>query len=417
MNNKLISETINKLHSDFDKNFDLFMNLEDNIKNSVLVQCNAKIQIKIFDKLNIKESIKLLKYLDPDEITDILQNLSQFKQKKILKEFNEKLQEKIEFLLKFDAKTAAGIMSLDYLEVDKNITFKQLTNLIKKHELRTDKFPAILVVDEGRLIGEVKPHNLALSKYNEKIKKYITKVPSIRDDVHRNEVINIFKNNKHSKVVVLDEDLGILGIIYSDDILQIMHKTSAKHLGDFAGIMDEEDVLDTSFNKVKYRYKWLILNLFTGFLAASIVAIFENTIATFTLLAIYMPIIAGMGGNSGTQTLAIMVRGIALKELDWKNSRQVILKEVTAGCINGLINGVLVALIALWLHKSPLIGLILGISMIITLMAAAFFGSIIPLIMKKLGKDPATSATIFITTATDLFGFLIFLGLATMLLM
>ena len=141
--------------------------------------------------------------------------------------------------------------------------------------------------------------------------------------------------------------------------------------------------------------------------------LFQETISAFVLLAVYMPVIAGMGGNTGTQTLAVMVRGIALKEIELKTGTKVILKEAGTGLVNGVINGIIVSIIAIIFNQNYLLGLVAGVAMIINMMIAGFFGSTIPLIMKRLGKDPATSAAIFITTATDLFGFFVFLGLAT----
>ena len=205
-------------------------------------------------------------------------------------------------------------------------------------------------------------------------------------------------------------------MIYSDDILQIIGKETARNLRHFAGVSEEEDVFDPILTKVKNRYRWLIINLGTAFLAAAVVGLFEKTIAVFTLLAVYMPIVAGMGGNAGTQTLAVMVRGIALNEIRWKNAKKAIVNEMGAGGINGIINGILVACVAILLNKSPLLGFIVAVAMVLNLIIAGFFGAVVPLIMKRMGKDPASSATIFITTATDVFGFFAFLGLATILL-
>ena len=226
----------------------------------------------------------------------------------------------------------------------------------------------------------------------------------------------MFKRHPHTKIVVLNEDISIMGVIYSDDILKIIQKQTTHNLYDFAGVSREEDVLDSALTKVKYRYKWLILNLATAFLAAAVIGLFKDTISAFVLLAAYMPIVAGMGGNAGTQTMAVIVRGLTLKQIELKTSKKVILNEVIAGGINGTINGILVAAIATLFNHSPLLGLVVGISMVLNLIIAGFFGALIPVLMKQLGKDPATSATIFITTATDVLGFMVFLGLATIVL-
>lgn len=398
------------------KRISIFREIPVNKQGFILLSLSKSLQQEILNKLNEKELIKLLDYLDPDETTDLLQNISMYRRKKILKKLGKEIKKKIEFLLKFDPRTAAGLMSLDYIEVNEKTTFTQLSKLIQKHEKGTGKFPTILFVEDGFLKGELSPYFLATSRRKKQVKKYIRKVPFIKYDENENNIVKTFRKHPHDKIIVLGDDNSILGIIHSDDILKIIEKKSANTLSDFAGISEEEDVLDHALVKVKHRYKWLIINLATAFLAASVVGLFQKTISAFILLAIYMPIVAGMGGNAGTQTLAVVVRGLALKEIELKTAKRVIINEVIAGGINGIITGVLVAAIAILWNKSPLLGLIIGLAMIINLIVASFFGTIIPLIMKKLGKDPASSATIFITTATDIFGFFVFLGLATILL-
>jgi magnesium transporter len=381
----------------------------------ILLSFPKKICKEILDKLNNKEIVELIDYLDSDGAVDILQNMSSKRQKKILEELGKEIKEKIEYLLKFDPRTAAGLMSLDYIEVEENITFKNLSKLIKKHEKKTSKFPTILVVKDGFLCGEIHLSSLVFCNPDEEIKKHIKKSKSIFYDLPQKEVISVFEKNPHSKVIVLDKDKSVLGIIYSDDIIRLM-QNQKNTLSDFAGVSKEEDVLDSVLDKVKYRNKWLIINLGTAFIAASVVSLFQETITAFILLAVYMPIIAGMGGNAGTQTLAVMVRGIALKEVNIKTAKKVIINELFAGGINGIIIGFLVTCVAIFWNQNPLFGLIVGLAMVVNLMVAGFFGAIIPLIMDKLGKDPASSASIFITTATDVFGFFFFLGLATLLL-
>ena len=183
---------------------------------------------------------------------------------------------------------------------------------------------------------------------------------------------------------MLDHDESVLGIIHSRDIIGLLDKHAMRDLYGFAGVDKEESALDSMFTKVRYRYKWLIINLGTAFLAAAVVGLFEPTIAQVTLLAVYMPIVAGMGGNAGTQTLAVAIRGLVMKEVSLKTSRGLILNEMGAGAVNGLINGVIVALIATVFNKSPIFGLVIGIAMIINLITAGFFGAIVPLIMKTL---------------------------------
>lgn len=394
----------------------IFKQIPVNQQGFILFHLTKALRAEILNSLNHKEIKKLIRYLDPDGMTDLLQLVHPKKTKKIVKTLSGEIKEKIEFLLAFNPKTAAGMMSLDYIEVPMGHSFSQVSRIIHKHEKRTGKFPAILVVDEGFLLGELMGYKFALHAGKEKIDKFYHKIPSVKYNAPESEIIDKFKSHPHNKIVVLDDDDSIMGVIYSDDILQLIEDKPINALREFAGVSEEEDVLDNALLKVKHRYKWLIVNLGTAFLAASVVGLFESTISAFVLLAVYMPIVAGMGGNAGTQTLAVTVRGIALKEISLETGKNVVINEVLAGGINGIINGIIVAIIATLWNQSALLGLVLAVAMVINLMIAGFFGTIIPLFMKKIGKDPASSATIFITTATDVFGFFVFLGLASLVL-
>jgi len=394
----------------------IFKRIPVNQQGFVLLGLSRHIKKRIIEKLDDQEIIRLLRYLDPNEATNLLRNVNQRLREKIIEKLSSDIKEKVEFLLKFNPKTAAGLMNLNYIEVDKNASFKEVSEIVRRYEKRTRKFPEILVVQNGFLSGELEGYSLFSYKRGEKIEKYIRKIPTVKYDKNEKEIVNLFKRNPRNQIVVLDKDESILGIIYSADILKLINSQSAQGLSNFAGIKEEEDIYDPALVKVKNRYKWLIINLGTAFLAASVVGLFQNTISKLVLLAVYMPIVAGMGGNAGTQTLAVVVRGLALREVELKTARRVVANEVGAGAINGVINGIIVAVVALFFNKSPLLGLIVGIAMVVNLMIAGFFGTIVPLIMKKLGKDPASSATIFITTATDVCGFFVFLGLASIML-
>ncbi len=381
-----------------------------------LLGFSRALQEKILGDLKDNEIVNLLRYLDPDDTTDLLQRIGRHRRDRLLQRLGTEIREKVEFLLKFNPKTAAGIMSLDYIEVGRKTRFEDLCRMLRRHGKRTGRVPTILVVEDGFLQGELPVHELALARRTELVGKYVRKVPTIRYDEKESGVLRVFRSHPHSKVIVLDEDKCILGVIYSDDVLGLLDEKTAKGLYDFAGVSQEEDVYDSVPSKVKSRYRWLILNLATAFLAASVVGMFQETISRYVLLAVYLPIIAGMGGNTGTQTLAVMVRGIALREIELSTASRVILRETLSGFANGCIIGAMVAVVAALFNQNAALGIIVGVSMVINLAIAGIFGSVVPLVMKRLGKDPATSAAIFITTATDLFGFFVFLGLASLVL-
>lgn len=394
----------------------LFQELEPNQQGYVLLKLPSRIQKDLLRKLSNEEILKLLNPLDPEKARDILQMMEKNRSDKVTEGLNENIKEKVEFLLKFNPKAAAGLMNLNYILIPQETKLSTIIEELVTYEKRTGKFPTILITDSNKLVGELPGSVLALHKDNHLDPKYIRKIPSIRYDSEVQKVVRSFVKNPHSKVVVLDNDGSVLGIIHSDEILRLIDKHAMRDLYGFAGVDREESALDPALVKVKYRYKWLIINLATAFLAAGVVGFFEDTISKFTLLAVYMPIVAGMGGNAGTQALAVAVRGLVLKEVELRTSKQLILNEMTAGAINGLINGLIVAAVATIFNQSPALGLVIGIAMIINLINAGFFGALVPLVMKSLGKDPASSATIFITTATDVIGFFVFLGLATVML-
>lgn len=397
------------------KRIKLFRELPVEKQAEVIIKLHYNVIKKIIVKLSDKEIVGFLKFLDLDEATDILQILEKKHAKKIISQLERETKEKIQLLLRFDKESAAGLMTLDYIQVDESSTIKKIIQLATKHEKVTGKFPTILVTKNNLLLGEIQQHTLFRLNPDKKINQSYKKIPTVYYNQDFEDLPQLLNEHPHEKIVVLDNENSILGLIYSHDILRLMGE--ADYLTKFAGVREEEDVYDGFFRKVKNRYLWLIINLFTVFLAASVVGLFEETISKFVLLAIYLPIVAGMGGNAGTQTLAVFVRGIALNEIELNiRAIKAIVNEMLAGATNGIITGILGALVAIFWNKSPIIGLILTIAMITNLIIAGLFGAIVPLVMKKLGKDPATSATIFITTATDVLGFFVFLGLAKLLL-
>ena len=336
--------------------------------------------------------------------------------KRIIEKLKEEISEKVDHFLRFHPQATLSLVNFNYLFIPSGLTIGEAANIIDEHYEETGKYPEILLQERGQLLGEVPFADLVRERNSLPLKKFVQPITTISYQAGVTEIIDLLTATKTKKVVMLDIDGSVLGIIYADSVRPLFEKLPAESLYDFAGVRESEGVNDGMWSKVKHRYRWLIINLGTGFLAAAVVSLFEDTLSAYVLLAAYMPIIAGMGGNAATQTLAVMVRGIAVGDVNLKNSFKPIMNEVGAGFINGLINGVLVALIAFFWNQNPLLGLVLGVAMVSNLIIAGFFGAFIPLLMKSLGKDPATSATIFITTATDVFGFFVFLGLASIVL-
>lgn len=283
---------------------------------------------------------------------------------RFVRRLDEDRRERTEFLLGFSPESAAGLMHLDYVTVG---------------------------VD---------------------LREHVRGTPTVGCDTPDEDIADVFRATPESSVAVLDEDGGIMGVIYAEDLLHVIEEEAGETLYEFTGVQEEESVLDGPLSKVRYRYKSLIIDLGTAFLAAGAVGFFEDTIAAFTLLAVCMPVVAGMGGNAGTRSMAVTVRG-ARAGADLPVDREPRHRQRgDRRAVNGAITGVLVAVIASVFNRSPLLGLALGVPMVLNRIVAGVFGSIIPLVLDRIGKDPATSATIFITTATDVLGFFVSLGLA-----
>lgn len=395
---------------------EVFRELSVEDKARLLLFLTPHIRRDLLVHIPENDLVAVLEKLDPDDATDMLQLLGKHKRQKVLEHLSYELRDMVSQLLEFDPDTAAGLMNVDYIQVDIDDEVATVAKKFKLHEKRTGRPPIILVMDSGKLAGFLPGHELGFGRPAEKITKYIKKIRTIKHSASHDEVTELFRSHPHSKVAVVNDNGDVIGIIYSDDVLRLMQEQESASLYDFAGVSAEESVADNARRKVHFRYKWLIINLATAFLAAFTVGLFEETITRNVLLAVYMPIVAGMGGNAATQTLAVVVRGIALRQIDLRNAYGTLKNELGAGFINGLINGFLVALVVLLKDHEPAVALVLALAMVINLLVAAGFGTIVPLIMSKLRKDPASSATIFITTATDVLGFLAFLGLATIIL-
>jgi len=385
---------------------DLFFHLPDSLRDSVLKD------------LSLDQLVAFVRRLDQDEVADVLALVSEDQQKQVLEQMERHRREKIQFLLDFEPESAAGLMKTNYVTLGHQRTLADAAERVRAYKTKTGRFPTILVTNgEDRLQGYLPGQALGLAERNETpIVEFVDEIPMFRADSSDNTVVDYFETHPVDRAVVVDESDEILGLIYAEDLLQLIEEKAGETLYEFTGVQEQESILDGPLIKIKNRYLWLILNLGTAFLAAATVGLFEETIAAFALLAVYMPVVAGMGGNAGTQSMAVTVRGISLQQITLSSGARAIGYEMIAGAANGAINGLLVALIASFFNSSPLLGLVLGVSMVLNLIIAGFFGTLIPLILDRFGKDPATSATIFITTATDVLGFFVFLGLAKWIL-
>ncbi len=397
---------------------DRFLENELPMRAAVFEVLSPYLQQQLLSELTFEESVELLDALDLEKAKTVLAQLhDDRKRDKLIARLKSDLKDKADYFLRFNAKATLSLINFNYLLLASDTTVDQAATAMDAYYSETKKFPEILVHSSGLLIGEVPYATLIRASNKSKLEKLTVPVATIEYHADTTEAIDLLSNEMVSKVVVKDSDESIIGIVYTAEARQLMRAQPAASLYEFAGVAESEQPFDTVRNKVRHRYKWLIINLATAFLAGSVVAAYEDTLTAMVVLTMYLPIIAGMGGNASAQTLAVMVRGITMGEIRLQNCHVALKREIGAGLINGVINGLIVALVALLWNQSPLLGIVLFVSMTLSLVVAAVAGTVIPLTMKHFGKDPASSATIFITTITDVFGFFCFLALAGLLIL
>jgi magnesium transporter len=320
-------------------------------------------------------------------------------------------------LLEYPEKTAGRIMNPNVFALREDMTAGEaITALQQARDVEMVFY--LYVVDERRhLVGVVSLRRLLLVPPDTPLKRIMTTdLISVRVDMDQEEVARQVASYNILAIPVVDEENKLVGVITVDDVIDVIKDEATEDVYRLAGVASDDRVFTRASDSLRRRLPWLLVNLATAFMAASVVAVFEPTISKVTALAIFMPIVAGMGGNAATQTLAVIVRGIALGELTWSNSRTALVKEMMVGLGNGVATGVVAAAVAWVTRGNAMLGMILGMAMIINMFVAAAAGTLIPLALRALKVDPALASSVFITTLTDVFGFLSFLGLGTIFL-
>lgn len=387
-------------------------------------------QCAVFDELSPYVQQAIVRQLKTIELVDLLDHMDmqsaqyalakvpdEKKRERILKRLKGEVREKIEYFLRFHPKASFDLITFNYIFLPQTKSVADAADLVDEHYEETGKYPEILVHRSGELVGEVPLSLLVRARNTAKLKSLVRPVETIAYQLEVEEIIDTLTKTANKKVIVLDHDTSVLGVMYADMVRKLFSSLPGESLYEFAGVDDSERPFDSIAKKVNSRYRWLILNLATTFVASSVVLLYQGTLDALTILTIYIPVIAGMGGNAATQTFAIMVRGITLGTISLKNAAPAIWNEIAAGFLNGIIIGAMVALISAIWHGEPLLGLVVALALIGAHLVAAITGATIPLLMKHWGKDPAATSTIFISTATDVLGLFFLLAFATMILL
>ncbi|SFN38779.1 magnesium transporter [Proteiniclasticum ruminis] len=365
-----------------------------------------------------KQKQEIISEMSSDELADMLGTIDEESQRNLLDGMEEDYREEMEELLSYSPETAGGLMATEYIAVKESMSIDETLKFLRDISPNAETPYYIYVTDDHKVLKGIVPiRSILISEPKALVKDVMVQnVTTIPIDMDQEEVSNLFQKYGYMAMPVVDSDQILMGVITLDDIIEVMSDEHTEDLYRLAGLDEEEEVDGTILDSIKSRLPWLIVNLGTAMLASTVVRLFDDTIGKVVALAVFMPIVAGMGGNAGTQTLTLIVRGIALGEIDFENKKEILKKESLVGLIHGVILGLIVALIAgLW-EQNLVFGFVIGAAMLLNMVIAALAGFFIPLLLKKLNIDPALASSVFVTTMTDVLGFSIFLGLATVLI-
>lgn len=369
--------------------------------------------------LDPEKRSEIIEELDYDDATDIISQLDEEDQQEILEDIDEEDASNIRALLSYPEDTAGGIMNSEVIKVNINQNKKDALEDIIRQSEEMEEFYTIYVVDNDNMLrGILSVKSILKAPAYARVSELVNRdFVYVKADLDQEDVAGLISQYNLTTIPVVDDHMKLLGRITVDDIMDVMERESTEDILKISGVSEDEELSGNWKAAVKSRLPWLVINLATAYLAASIIRHFDSTVALLPQIAAYMTIIAGMGGNAATQALAVTVRRISLSDLTDRQAYNTVIKEFLVGLIDGAANGLIVFAIALMYDADPMLGLVLFLAMIGNLVIAGLTGSSIPLILKRVGIDPAVASSIIITTFTDCAGFLLPLYLATKLLL
>src|ERR1700712_4702877 len=369
--------------------------------------------------LHPEKRSEIVEELDYDDATDIISQLDEEDRQEILEDLDQEDADSIRALLKYADDTAGGIMNSEIVKVNINLDKKDALDEIVRQSEEMEEFYTIYVVDDADILqGILSVKSILKARPEAHVRDLVnTDFVYVKAELDQEDVAGLISQYNLTTIPVVDDNMKLLGRVTVDDIIDVMEQENTEDILKISGVSEDEELSGNWIEAVKSRLPWLIINLGTAYLAASIIRHFDATVAQLPVLAAYMTIIAGMGGNAATQALAVTVRRISLTDLTDSQAYNTVLKAFLVGMINGAANGLIVFAIALFYDADPMLGLVLFLAMTGNLIVAGLTGASIPLVLKRVGIDPAVASSIIITTFTDCAGFLLPLFLATKLLL
>ncbi|HUP62151.1 MAG TPA: magnesium transporter [Thermoanaerobaculia bacterium] len=398
-----------------DRNRILTLLIESGKAARALLELDTDDLTEILDALDDATLSSVCSSSAPDDAADLLDVLDDERRARVLALLGATQSAKLESLLEGEEETAGSLMNTEFLALDEEITVAQAIEEIRQYPRKESFFYVYCVDADQHLVGVLSLRSLILADPGAQLKDIMVQsVVRTQIDSSPEEVAQLVSKYDLLSIPVVDHQNRLVGVVTVDDVLDVIQEQAEEDLLHLAGVGVSERVTTRARDAWRTRFPWLAVNLGTAFIAASVVRFFEGTIQRWTALAAFMPIVAGLGGNAGTQTLTVFVRALALGEIEWKTGMRPILKEMLVGFGNGAaIGGLTATIVGVWTSDWTLAG-ILFIAMCLNLVIAGLAGGLVPLLLERLGFDPAVSSSIFVTMFTDTGGFFLFLGLATL---
>ena len=407
-----------------DSFFTSLSRLPQETRGDVLLELPEKLKDEAINFYSTKELAEAVEGLESDDATDLVQDIDEFDEDKsdaVIAQLDDDDREEIEHLLHYEDDQAGAWMQTELFDAtldERIVDAKNRLKRLKESGELENVHQVFIINEERRLIATIPLEDVILfdfeKTFREQVESKEFRSVEVSDDIE--DVASMFEQFDLSVLPVVDRQGHLVGRITSDDIYDVIEERATEQIYNLAGVNDDVEQDEELWGIFKNRASWLFINLITAILASIVIGMFDATLAAFVPLAILMPIVASMGGNAGTQTLTVMVRKMALGDIDVVNARQAVFKEFVVSGMNGLIFAVLMGAVAYVWFDIPKLGLVIALAMIINLLIAGLFGALIPLLLKRMNIDPAVGSTVLLTTATDVFGFLSFLGLASVIL-
>jgi magnesium transporter len=393
----------------------LWQLLEPDQEHEVLNELSEEVASYFLEKMDAQELIAFADSLETDDLANVLQQLPDTITDQVMASLDSQRRHRLEGVLSYEEDTAGGLMNTDTVTVRPNNTLDVVLRYLRVHRELPDMTDSLLVVNrKDDLIGVLPITKILVTDPSITVREVmLTETITIPVDMLDTEVAKLFERHDLVSAPVVDEKGKLLGRITIDDVVDVIREEGERSLMSMGGLTSDEDTFAPVITSARSRAIWLGINLATAFLASSVIGLFQHTINQVVALAVLMPIVASMGGIAGSQTLTIVIRGMALGHIERSNARWLLLRELSVGILNGLLWAAVIAAAAMFWFDDKIIGISIALAIIINLLAAAIVGTLLPLILRKINIDPALAGGVILTTVTDCMGFLSFLGLAT----